>query len=147
MSVESPMHDHELAARLATEAGRLLLGVREEFADADASERKAAGDKRSHDFLMEALTSERPGDAVLSEEGADDPVRLRSERVWIVDPLDGTREFSELGREDWAVHVALWQSGDLVAGAVALPAQGGTLATTHSRTPPGSPGLTRLGGL
>ncbi|BBY25896.1 hypothetical protein MSTO_61010 [Mycobacterium stomatepiae] len=64
--------------------------VREEFAGADASERKAAGDKRSHDFLMQALAAERPQDAVLSEEGADDPVRLRSERVWIVDPLDGT---------------------------------------------------------
>ncbi|SOJ56025.1 3'-phosphoadenosine 5'-phosphate phosphatase [Mycobacterium simulans] len=114
----------------------MLVGVREEFADADASERKAAGDKRSHDFLMEALASERPGDAVLSEEGADDPARLRSERVWIVDPLDGTREFSELGRDDWAVHVALWQSGKLIAGAVALPAQGITLATPHVAPPP-----------
>ena len=67
---------------------------------------------------------------MLSEEGADNPVRLRSERVWIVDPLDGTREFSELGRDDWAVHVALWQSGELVAGAVALP------GTRTSRWPP-----------
>ena len=130
------MDDHELAARLATEAGQLLLGVREEFADADASERKAAGDKRSHDFLMEAFGKERPDDAVLSEEGADDPVRLRSERVWIVDPLDGTREFSELGRHDWAVHVARWQAGELVAGAVALPAQGITLATPDVAPPP-----------
>src|ERR1700692_1772424 len=96
------MSDHALAARLATEAGQLLLRVRDEFADAEASERKAAGDKRSHDFLVEALSNERPGDAVLSEEGADDPVRLRSERVWIVDPLDGTREVSALGRDDWA---------------------------------------------
>src|ERR1700747_1589636 len=115
------MSDHALAARLATEAGRLLLGVREEFADAEASDRKAAGDKRSHDFLMEALANERPDEAVLSEEGADDPVRLRSERVWIVDPLDGTREFSELGRADWAVHVALWQGGGPVAGGGRLP--------------------------
>ena len=84
--------------------------MRDELADASAEERKAAGDKRSHDFLMEALAAERPGDAVLSEEGADNPVRLTAERVWIVDPLDGTREFSELGRDDWAVHVALWQS-------------------------------------
>ena len=129
------MDDHELAARLATEAGQLLLGVREEFANADASERKAAGDKRSHDFLMEAFGKERPDDAVLSEEGADDPVRLRSDRVWIVDPLDGTREFSELGRSDWAVHVALWQAGELVAGAVALPAQGITLATPDVSAP------------
>ena len=133
-----------LAAQLATEAGQLLLGVREEFADADASERKAAGDKRSHDFLMEALTDERARDAVLSEEGADDPVRLRSERVWIVDPLDGTREFSELGRDDWAVHVALWQAGELVAGAVALPAQGITLATPQVDAPPAAPGKPRI---
>jgi 3'(2'), 5'-bisphosphate nucleotidase len=138
------MNDHALAARLATEAGRLLLGVREEFAGADAGERKAAGDKRSHDFLMEALTRERPGDAVLSEEGADDPARLRSERVWIVDPLDGTREFSELGRDDWAVHVALWQAGELVAGAVALPAQGTTLATPYVAAPPAAPDQPRI---
>src|ERR1700747_2710004 len=130
------MSDHALAARLATEAGRLLLGVRQEFADADASERKAAGDKRSHEFLMEALANERPDDAVLSEEGADNPIRLRSERVWIVDPLDGTREFSELGPKHCAVHVALWQSGELVAGAVALPAQGVTLATPDPAKPP-----------
>jgi 3'(2'), 5'-bisphosphate nucleotidase len=81
---------------------------------------------------------------VLSEEGADDPVRLRSERVWIVDPLDGTREFSELGRQDWAVHVALWQSGDLIAGAVALPAQGVTLATPDPAPPPPYAGSPRI---
>ena len=136
--------DDEVAARLATEAGHLLLGVRDELANASAAERKAAGDKRSHDFLMEALTRERPDDAVLSEEGADDPFRLRSERVWIVDPLDGTREFSELGRDDWAVHVALWQAGELVAGAVALPAQGITLATPNVAAPPPPPAQPRI---
>jgi len=136
--------DDEVAARLATEAGRLLLGVRDEFAEADSAERKAAGDKRSHDFLMAALASERPDDAVLSEEGADDPIRLTSERVWIVDPLDGTREFSELGRKDWAVHVALWQSGELIAGAVALPAQGITLATPDVTPPPQAPAKPRI---
>lgn len=138
------MSDHELAARLATEAGRLLLDVREELSGATEAERKAAGDKRSHDFLMEALEAERPADAVLSEEGADDPVRLTSERVWIVDPLDGTREFSELGRTDWAVHVALWQAGSLVAGAVALPAQGITLATPTVAPPPDATGKPRI---
>lgn len=141
------MTDHDVAARLATEAGELLLKVREEFADADARERKAAGDKRSHDFLMAALAAERPGDAVLSEEGPEegaDKVRLRSDRVWIVDPLDGTREFSELGRTDWAVHVALWERGELVAGAVALPAQGVTLATPAVASPPASPGAPRI---
>ncbi len=136
--------DHEVAARLATEAGALLLDVRAEFADADATERKAAGDKRSHDFLMKELAAVRPDDAVLSEEGVDDPVRLSAERVWIVDPLDGTREFSEAGRSDWAVHVALWQAGELVAGAVALPAQGVTLATPTVPAPPAQPGAPRI---
>jgi 3'(2'), 5'-bisphosphate nucleotidase len=137
-------NDHEVAARLATDAGQLLLAVRVELADATAAERKAAGDKRSHDYLMEALARERPDDAVLSEEGVDDPVRLSAQRVWIVDPLDGTREFSELGREDWAVHVALWQSGALVAGAVALPAQGVTLATPDPAPPPAHSGEPRI---
>lgn len=138
------MSDHELAATLATDAGRLLLGVRVELAEATTAERKAAGDKRSHDYLMAALAEARPGDAVLSEEGADDPVRLRSERVWIVDPLDGTREFSELDRDDWAVHVALWQSGELIAGAVALPAQGITFATPTVAAPPPAPEVPRI---
>jgi len=136
--------DHELAATLATQAGKLLLDVRVELADASGAERKAAGDKRSHDFLMEALAKERPGDAVLSEEGADNPIRLSSSRVWIVDPLDGTREFSELDREDWAVHVALWQDGELVAGAVALPAQNITLATPSVTAPPPAPAVPAL---
>ncbi|BBY31144.1 3'(2'),5'-bisphosphate nucleotidase CysQ [Mycolicibacterium sediminis] len=142
------MTDHEVAARLATEAGALLLQVRREFADADAAERKAAGDKRAHDFLMRALASERPDDAVLSEEATEEERansrRLTADRVWIVDPLDGTREFSELGREDWAVHVALWQSGELVAGAVALPAQGVTLATPDVAPPPAAPDVPRI---
>ena len=138
------MSDDDLAAALATKAGQLLLDVRIELADAPAAERKAAGDKRSHDFLMAALTAERPDDAVLSEEGADDPIRLRSRRVWIVDPLDGTREFSELDRDDWAVHVALWQDGELIAGAVALPAQGVTLATPTVPGPPTAPANPRI---
>jgi 3'(2'), 5'-bisphosphate nucleotidase len=138
------MSDHELAARLATEAGALLLGVRDELAEASAQERKDAGDNRSHDFLMDALAAERPEDAVLSEEGVDDPVRLSATRVWIVDPLDGTREVSELARSDWAVHVALWESGELVAGAVALPAQGVTLATPTVAAPPPAPPSPRV---
>lgn len=138
------MSDHELADRLATAAGKLLLDVRSELADASEGERKAAGDKRSHDFLMEALATDRPNDAVLSEEGADDPVRLTTGRVWIVDPLDGTREFSEPGRDDWAVHVALWKTGELVAGAVALPAQGITLATPAVDAPPAGPDNPRI---
>ena len=133
------MNDHELAARLATRAGDLLLDVRADFADASAAERKAAGDKQSHDFLMAELAKLVPGDSVLSEEATAeeraDPARLNAERVWIVDPLDGTREFSELGRDDWAVHVALWSAGELVAGAVALPAQNTTLSTPETAAP------------
>jgi 3'(2'), 5'-bisphosphate nucleotidase len=146
------MSDHQVAARLATEAGELLLRVRIELADATADERKAAGDRRSHDFLMAALADERPADLVLSEEASAqdraDPVRLTADRVWIVDPLDGTREFSELGRDDWAVHVALWERGDgsghLVAGAVALPAQGMTLATPDVAAPAAFGGAPRV---
>ncbi|WP_233517596.1 3'(2'),5'-bisphosphate nucleotidase CysQ [Geodermatophilus marinus] len=136
--------DHERAAELATAAGELLLRVRgREFGDPGA--RKAAGDAESHEFLLDRLRTLQPGDAVLSEEGADDAARLTAERVWIVDPLDGTREFSELDRADWAVHVALWERGDLAAGAVALPAEGLTLGTGRPPAlPPRAGGPLRL---
>ena len=138
------MTDDLLAAELVARAGELLLAVRRELADASADERKAAGDKRSHEFLMTELAAARPADEVLSEEGVDNPARLTAERVWIVDPLDGTREFSELGRDDWAVHVALWQAGELVAGAVALPAQAVTLATPDVAAPAAESGPPRV---
>ena len=95
-----------------------------------------AGDRQAHLFLLDLLTRERPGDAVLSEEGRDDLARLAAERVWIIDPVDGTREFSEPGRTDWAVHVALAIDGEAVAGAVALPALGITLTTDPPPEPP-----------
>jgi 3'(2'), 5'-bisphosphate nucleotidase len=85
---------------------------------------------------MAGLAEARPGDAVLSEEGLADPARLTAERVWIVDPLDGTREYSEVPRTDWAVHVALVVAGEPVAGAVALPARDLTLATDPPPPPP-----------
>jgi 3'(2'), 5'-bisphosphate nucleotidase len=124
--------DHVLAGWLAEVAGRRLLEVREE--GLEGRELKDAGDRAAHELLMELLGRHRPGDAVLSEEGMDDKVRLTRDRVWIVDPLDGTREFSEPPREDWAVHVALWErsgdgDGDLVAGAVAQPTLGQTFST------------------
>jgi 3'(2'), 5'-bisphosphate nucleotidase len=125
--------DHALAAELAREAGRLLLDLRARTGFADPGRLKDAGDQGSHEYLMAELARHRPGDAVLSEEGPEDTddsaARLSADRVWIVDPLDGTREFGEEGRADWAVHVALWEKGTLAAGAVALPAQGRTLAT------------------
>jgi 3'(2'), 5'-bisphosphate nucleotidase len=116
--------DHVLAAELAEGAGALLLDVRARL--------KAAGDAAAHEYLMDRLSELRPGDAVLSEEGTGatgrtGTDRLTSERVWIVDPLDGTREFSEPPRVDWAVHVALVSDGRPIAGSVALPAQGRVL--------------------
>ena len=135
--------DHALAAGLATDAGRLLLKLRRELADAESYIRKDAGDRHSQEFLAAALAERRPGDAVLSEEALDNKARLTADRVWIIDPLDGTREFSEPGRTDWAVHVALWEHGELVVGAVALPAQGLTMATPRAaraaRTDDGPP--------
>ena len=119
--------DHALARDLAGEAGQLLLDLRARGGDPGLL--RKAGDRQSHEFLAARLAARRPGDAVLSEEGVDGKARLSAERVWIVDPLDGTREFGEEGRADWAVHVALWERGELTAGAVALPAQGKVLST------------------
>jgi 3'(2'), 5'-bisphosphate nucleotidase len=123
--------DHTMAAWAATEAGHLLLEVRRQ--GLEGRQLKDAGDQAAHQLLMRLLGEHRPADAVLSEEGKDDKVRLEADRVWIVDPLDGTREFSEPPRDDWAVHVALWERGDLVAGAVALPVIG---TTFHTGRPP-----------
>jgi 3'(2'), 5'-bisphosphate nucleotidase len=125
--------DHALARDLAEQAGQRLLELRAHGGDPDVL--RKAGDRLSHEFLTRKLADRRPGDIVLSEEGADNPARLDARRVWIVDPLDGTREFGEPGRTDWAVHVALWErsdareTGDLTVGAVALPAQGKVLST------------------
>lgn len=115
----SGMTDAELAYLLADEAGKLLMSVR----DSGVVEGKplgALGDAVAHEFLVRALAVHRPDDAVLSEEGSKDLDRLKHSRVWIVDPLDGTREYSE-GRSDWAVHVALAVDGEAVLGAVAQP--------------------------
>ena len=129
--------DDRLAAELAERAGELLLELR--AGGGDPAGLRKAGDRLSHEFLTAELARRRPGDAVLSEEGADDPARLAARRVWIVDPLDGTREFGEPGRTDWAVHVALWEAGELTAGAVALPAQGQVLSTADPVASPPAP--------
>jgi 3'(2'), 5'-bisphosphate nucleotidase len=121
--------DDELARDLAVAAGQRLLELR--AAGGEPDDLRKAGDRSSHEFLMAELGRLRPADAVLSEEGRDDPVRLTADRVWIVDPLDGTREFGEAGRTDWAVHVALWERGQLTAGAVALPARDRVLSTAE----------------
>src|SRR5262245_57441884 len=114
--------DGAFARWLAGRAGELLLALRTEIADPAALRR--AGDAQSHDLITAELRRWRPADAVLSEEGVrDDPARLTADRVWIVDPLDGTREYGEPGRTDWGIHIGLWAAGGLAAGAVALPAQ------------------------
>jgi 3'(2'), 5'-bisphosphate nucleotidase len=131
--------DAELASRLAVEAGHLLLGIREKLTNANAAPWQVmdAGDMASHQYIASALAAARPDDAVLSEEGLEDPRRFTASRVWIVDPLDGTSEFGEDGRRDWAVHVALWEQHRLVAGAVSLPALGVVFATDPPpRLPP-----------
>ena len=119
--------DHLLADWAATVAGNLLLQVRAQ--GLEGKELKDAGDRAAHELLMSLLAEHRPDDAVLSEEGKDDKTRLEAKKVWIVDPLDGTREFSEVPRDDWAVHVALWEDGTLTAGAVAQPELGETFNT------------------
>ena len=160
--------DHRLARDLAEQAGQRLLGLRAQDGDPDML--RKAGDRLSHEFLTTALARARPDDVVLSEEGADNPARRSARRVWIVDPLDGTREFGEPGRTDWAVHVALWERagdgppggllappfpggpippgppwgrttppsppGNLVAAAIALPAQGRVMSTLEPPAPP-----------
>jgi 3'(2'), 5'-bisphosphate nucleotidase len=131
--------DDQLSCHLAEAAGRLLLDLRARGGEQQAL--RDAGDRLSHEFLMTELARNRPGDAVLSEEGADSPARLSADRVWIIDPLDGTREFGESGRTDWAVHVAAWQRGRLTAGAVALPALGAVLSSAAPpRREPPTPG-------
>ncbi|MFV2112728.1 inositol monophosphatase family protein [Micromonospora sp. LOL_025] len=151
-----PTIDGAFARWLAARAGQALLALRSEMGFADAGALKSAGDKVSHDLIRTELAKWRPGDAVLSEEdegsrlawaaevNAEAVSRLTADRVWIVDPLDGTREFSEEGRSDWAVHVALWARDaptphGLVAGAVGLPAQQRVLGTDY---PPAYPPLT-----
>lgn len=118
------MNDHDLAYHLADAAGRLLMELRA----AKTLNGKALGDTGdaiAQLFLAKSLAVLRPDDGILSEEAPDDKIRLGKSRVWIVDPLDGTREYSE-GRPDWAVHVGLAVDGRAALGAVAQPALGVT---------------------
>ena len=119
--------DEALAARLATAAGRILLDLQAQ-GGRDGAALGKAGDEAANAMLCRELRAARPGDALLSEEEKDDAARLSQSRVWIVDPLDGTREYGE-GRTDWAVHVALAVDGAATVGAVALPGLGLTLTS------------------
>lgn len=138
--------DMAVSARVAAEAGRLLLALREGFGPVDDREAADAlrtqADATSHELIVARLAEARPGDAVLSEEGADDLARLHAPRVWIVDPLDGTWEYGQ-GRVDFAVHIVLWEAdqaapggGRLSAGTVDLPAQGLARRSDDAPVPP-----------
>jgi 3'(2'), 5'-bisphosphate nucleotidase len=130
------LSDTELAATLAHAAGSRLQDLRRSLRGLTPGDLKERGDAEAQSVLATGLAAARPSDAVLSEEATDDPKRLTAARVWIVDPLDGTREFSE-NRHDWAVHVALWQDGALVAGAVALPGLNVLLTSDPAPVVPG----------
>ncbi|RLK58670.1 adenylyl-sulfate kinase [Actinokineospora cianjurensis] len=133
--------DHILAGDLAAAAGRRLLDLRAEHGFAAPDALRAAGDVRAHRFLADRIAEHRPGDALRSEEAPGDGTGAR---LWIVDPLDGTREFGEPDRVDWAVHVALWREGRLAAGAVAVPGRDLLLTTRDAVARPREPGRFRI---
>ena len=137
-----PMTDAELAAHLAETAGRLLLEVRA----AGVFSAKAlgkAGDQTANQFLIHAIREQRPDDGLLSEEEKDNFERLANSRVWIIDPVDGTREYGE-GRTDWAVHVALAIDGAPTSAAVGLPGLGVVLRTDRPQPLPAAAATPRL---
>lgn len=125
--------DQQLASRVATEAGVMLVNLRDELVAEGVHywDLKDEGDVAGHRYIMSALTASRPDDVILSEEAADNRKRLSADRVWIIDPIDGTNEFAEHPRHDWAIHIALWESGELTAASVALP----TLGITFDASP------------
>lgn len=125
--------DQQLASRVATEAGVMLVDLRDELVAEGVHywDLKDEGDVAGHRYIVSALTAARPDDVILSEEAADNRKRLSADRVWIIDPIDGTNEFAEHPRHDWAIHIALWESGELTAASVALP----TLGITFDASP------------
>jgi 3'(2'), 5'-bisphosphate nucleotidase len=134
--------DTELAAYLAKAAGALVLEMRD-ASGLVAKELGNAGDRTANQFLIRTLAEQRPDDGLLSEESKDTDARLSKSRVWIIDPVDGTREYSE-GRSDWAVHVALAIDGAPVIGAVALPALDLVLRTDQPAIIPPAPAQLRM---
>lgn len=138
----SGMNDADLAAHLAEQAGKILLQVRDSGMFGGKSLGKA-GDQTANQFLCHALREQRPDDGLLSEEEKDNAERLAKSRVWIVDPVDGTREYGE-GRTDWAVHVALAIDGVATIGAVALPGLDVVLRTDRPAPVPAPPARLRM---
>jgi 3'(2'), 5'-bisphosphate nucleotidase len=139
--VSATPDDHALASQLAEETGKILVALRENMVERGDHHfaMKDAGDAAAHRFIADTLALERSGDSLLSEEGADHMERLEAERIWIVDPLDGTREYAEPPRHDWAVHIALVVAGRPVAGAVSLPAEGLVFGTGKPSVVPAMP--------
>jgi len=131
----SIIDDETLARRLAQGTGEILKGVRN-VGLLRNGELGDAGDSIAQEWISRALAIHRPQDAVLSEEANDDLVRLNRERVWIIDPLDGTREFAGV-RQDWAVHIALSVNGTITTAAVGMPDLGQVFTTAESRAVPG----------
>src|SRR4051812_4399397 len=127
------LSDVEVAQRAARAAADVLLDLRAE-GSLGGRPLGGAGGAAAQRAIVAALAADRPDDVVFSEEAVDDPRRLHADRVWIVDPLDGTREYGE-GRHDWAVHVALWSDGELSAAAVALPGLDQILLTDPAPVP------------
>jgi 3'(2'), 5'-bisphosphate nucleotidase len=139
--------EHSAAARIATAAGEALVALRRNIQSDGGNVQavRATADRGTHELIVQALAAAYPQDPILSEEGLDNRARLGSRRVWIVDPLDGTREFGEVERTDWAVHVALIVDEVPVAGAVALPARRLTLSTAPApQLPPRVPRALRI---
>lgn len=136
------MNDTELAAHLAQIAGKMLLDVRASGLLSGTALGKA-GDQTANQFLCHAIREQRPDDGLLSEEEKDNADRLSQSRVWIIDPVDGTREYGE-ERTDWAVHVALAIDGAPVVGAVALPGLDLVLRTDQVQALPAAPAVPRM---
>ena len=138
------MDDGGLASQLAREAGDILLDLRSaRAASLSAKALGKAGDALANRYLCEAIRERRPDDGLLSEEEKDNPARLSKSRVWIIDPVDGTREYGE-GRADWAVHVALAIDGVPTVGAVALPGLGAVLRSDDPQPLPPAAATPRM---
>jgi 3'(2'), 5'-bisphosphate nucleotidase len=142
---DGDLDDGALAVAAARAASLELLELREELqGEVDLTDLRRRADQQSHKVLTSTLLDARPADAILSEEAVDNPARVERDRVWIIDPLDGTREFGEAGRTDWAIHIALVEEGRLTLGVVALPALGLTLTSTNPPRLPARSGPLRV---
>ena len=131
------MNDHELASYIAQKAGSKLLKLRDEALNSGMNSwvLRDRGDLEAHNLIIEELQFHRPNDFVLSEEGVDDRSRVKASRVWIVDPLDGSQDYPYSGSEEWAVHIALVENGEILAGAVSCPSLGRNYSTAMTFPP------------